>query len=213
MILNIYGILGIVIISFVGFYLHMVWPSLFEGSNFGVTVGLLSVLIGAIMERLGARGRIFFMPVWLLGFILAAYGTFLLWGVIGLILPALLAILAVLWLTKIIKKRDAEKWEKANEWLEQFREYTGPADSVVFWQLVKESLYFPMGVYSPAACKHNLEIVRRVLVNFPQSDATKGIAIWYGFQEFLTEASESEKSKLMDKKMETQLLEFVRARC
>ena len=103
-ILNIYGILAIVVISFVGFYLHTYWPSLYEGSYFGLTLGVLTLLVGSVMERMGARGRIFFMPVWLVGVLLTAYAIFLLWGVAGLILPAILVIIAVWWLTKVIKK-------------------------------------------------------------------------------------------------------------
>lgn len=212
-ILNIYGILAIVVISFVGFYLHTYWPSLYEGSYFGLTLGVLTLLVGSVMERLGARGRIFFVPVWLVGVLLTAYAIFLLWGVVGLILPAILVIIAVWWLTKVIKKNDAPKWEKAKHWMEQFRAYKDSTDSPVFWQLVKESLFFPVGSLSSEACEHNLEIVRRVLENSPNSEAIKGIAVWYEFQELLVESIQSAKPMMMDKKRETQLVEFVSARC
>lgn len=73
--------------------------------------------------------------------------------------------------------------------------------------------FFPVGSLSSEACEHNLEIVRRVLENSPKSEAIKGIAVWYEFRELLVESIQSAKPIMMDKKRETQLVEFVSARC
>lgn len=141
------------------------------------------------------------------------YCTYALWGISGIGIPLTVAVGGFWWSAKIIKKRDAEKWNTAKAWLNELRDYTASSDARVFWQLVEKSLYFPVSAHSISACDHNGEIVKRALENITQAGATKGLAAWHQFQEFMSEVVESGRPKFMDKKLETQLLAWIRDRC
>jgi hypothetical protein len=94
-ILNLWAFLVLAIAAAAGWLLDMWMPSLFQPAYKLLTIGGIFLIVGAVTEMLRIHGRIFFMPVWLLGLIIIAWAAFERWGFMGAIIPSLAVVLGI----------------------------------------------------------------------------------------------------------------------
>jgi hypothetical protein len=132
------------------------FPALTNGSHVGWTLGVVAAVLGGIFELVGVRGRVFFVPIWLLGvaticFHLGWPGT--------LVLAFAVAAGAAMLFRKGVKKEHAD-WDKVQ--LALIKAPAAPIDGTEaqFWTWVKSMLFLPIWMkLTPDVCDHNLRVI------------------------------------------------------
>ncbi len=103
-----------------------------------IVIGLVIAVVGAVGERVGAKGRVFFIPIWCIGLII--FGITIGWiGIAGLV--AALVVLCIVTSARG-KRREAGEWETAKT----AATAAPAADSMSeleFWNWVQKALYLP----------------------------------------------------------------------
>jgi hypothetical protein len=212
-IFNLWAILSVLIIAVLAIGLNWLMPSLFNGTLKDMDMGILITGVGVIGEFLGIRGRIFFMPIWMIGGLLIAYRAYELWGVVGIVGPLVLMGLALWWMLKKMKDRDAQNWTSAVQNLPILRVVAGNSNASEFWKQVKQTLHLPsMSDCTAEICAHNAEVAKLVLENAPKFASGIDVTVWSTFEAFLKENGKKEKPDDVNAALTRQLEEFLEAR-
>ncbi len=149
----------------------------------GWTIGLVTLTIGGFSEFLGARGRLFFMPVWLIGVAMIAYKV----GRVGTITFIVVALALMIWHARRSKKQEKARWEKIRATPPTPPPPHSP-DETAFWQWVDANLFLPTFLdYTPEVCAHSLGIIKAVRASGVPLDA-KELNLIREQQDFLTQA-------------------------
>jgi hypothetical protein len=130
----------------------------------GWTLGIVSTLVGAGCDLLGIKGRVFFLPIWLIGLGIICYHL----GWPGTVAFIGLLVIGGIGLFKGAKKKEISDWAKAQE--EAVRAGMPPAsnDEVQFWEWVKRILFLPIWLdYTPDLCQHNIKVLRAIQESGP----------------------------------------------
>lgn len=133
------------------------FPSLVTGSHFGWTLGVVAAVVGGACELVGVRGRLLFIPIWLLGIGIICFQV----GWLStLLFVAAVGIAIVLFFRKAAKKEEAE-WNKVQ--LELIKAPAAPVDGTEaqFWNWIKTMLFLPFWMkLTPELCEHNLKVLQ-----------------------------------------------------
>jgi hypothetical protein len=82
---NLFAIPIVLLVGAVGAGLIWLMPGVFGGPHEEITYSVLAILIGGLGEVVGLRGRLFFLPIWLIGGAVLAWQLWTLFGMIGLV--------------------------------------------------------------------------------------------------------------------------------
>jgi hypothetical protein len=151
----------VVILACVG--LEAVAPGITGGTSGNLIVGVVTVIIGGVADVFGIRGRVFFMPIWLIGLLIIGFQLFDRFGVWGLLAGLALVIGSVVALFKLSKRTETKRWETLQRggFTEDAKFVETP---VAFWAVVKKHLFSPRFLdYSAEVRAHNTTIVDAVL--------------------------------------------------
>lgn len=206
---NAYGLLALAIIVFIILNLNTFGTTLLTSQESIFRSGLIVFLVGFVTEWLGAKGRIFFTPVWLIGIFILAYWSYHEWGFLGLAMPLILSVFLLLWWGKLCDKHDRKMFAMAKRSLDEWREQTNPLVSIFFWDYVRRSIFFPITAHTKEVCIHNREVLERVWQKFSHSHSVHNTEPWREFDDFLCNVIKSDKSQLFDRKLKKKLIEAI----
>jgi hypothetical protein len=195
---NLWGALLLLIIIGLGLALNSVVPALFRSVYKDFAISVVVAIVGAVGEVFGLRGRILFIPVWLIGLGMIAIHAYKVWGLPGIILPVAFGALGLWWMVKRTRKQEVEQWAKAQAALPRLAA-APEAESSTFWRLVEESLFLPiMTDYSAEVSAHDLDVAEIVLSRAAKHLNPKELTSWKAFANFLKENRERPKPKQLD---------------
>ncbi len=102
-IFNLFAVPIVLLVGAIGAGLVWLMPSVFGGPYTEVTYAVLAIGIGGLGELVGLRGRLFFLPIWLIGGGVLAWQLWGLFGTTGLIAGGgLLALLTVAFAATVV---------------------------------------------------------------------------------------------------------------
>src|SRR5947199_104916 len=105
-IFNLWAMIVVGVIVIAGLAINSVAPSAFIDPYQKWTIGILATVIGGAAEIIGLRGRLFFIPIWLIGIGILGYSGYAHWGIAGVIVPLAAVVLAIWWMIKSAAKRE-----------------------------------------------------------------------------------------------------------
>lgn len=156
-IFNLFAVPVLAAILLLGFAVNWMWP-MANHSLGGWLSGLLFFGVGGLAEIVGIRGRVFFLPIWVIGAGILCYEA----GWIGVSVFVVLAIAGMILFQRRTGRREAEKWQKIQTFA-LAQPPSGREDEVAFWQWAKDALFLPIFTpYSPAVCDHDLSVLRQI---------------------------------------------------
>lgn len=150
---------GIIIAVIVG-PIYWLMPDEFANSPMGLIIlGSIGTFIAGIVEAGGLKGRLFFLPMWLIGVVGTIGYTFMefSWKGIGILIGVLvLAVALILVLAYFMEKSE---WNNAFKNFQELKKMKN-TDDKAFWEQVNDSKFFPgMMNYTNLMCEHNMEVL------------------------------------------------------
>lgn len=138
-------------------------PQLMAGTMGNLIAGMLTMLIGGVAEYFGAKGRLFFMPIWFLGVLFTGFQLYAWMGVAGILLGIGLCAGAIYAMLRFAKMSESRQWTRLQ--LKSFAEDAKFAGSPgAYWAAVRKHLFYPTCIdFTPEMREHNRAIVRHVL--------------------------------------------------
>jgi hypothetical protein len=133
-------------------------PDAVASPHFAFTLGIVTSVIGGVCEWIGIKGRLFFLPIWLIG--LGIFCFTLGWtGSIGFI--AMLIAIGI-WFFNVGRKKEIAQWDKAQQTL--LTAAPDPyADEAAFWEWISTALFLPMWMnFTPELCRHDLAVLQPI---------------------------------------------------
>jgi hypothetical protein len=139
--------------------LEHIWPALMTQQWKGWTIGVVATVLGGICDWVGIKGRVFFVPIWLLGLGLICFQL----GVPGTIAFIALLIAGGVWIFMAAKKKEPVDWQKAQEAIIKSAAPSADTDESAFWAWVKATLFLPVWMnFTPELCQHNLKVLQSI---------------------------------------------------
>lgn len=198
----------------IGMGLDDLFPALFHGAYAGFASSLIAVIVGGVGEFFGIRGRLFFIPIWLIGLGMMVSSSHALWGTWGIMASLVLSValggFGLWWLVNITKKMEARRWGEARTALFQLKSYSADGEPRQFWRLVRESLFLPvMGDFSDEIRVHDLEVARIVEARESKQMPAEEFAAWAGFTAFLEKSEQQARPRRFDFSLKKQIERFI----
>jgi hypothetical protein len=184
------------------------FPSTMTPGHTAWTVGIVAVVIGALTDLVGIRGRLFLMPIWMIGLGIICYKL----GWPGTLVFVALLIAVGIWFFRAGKKKEIEDWAKAQEQL--IRAPAPPASGTEseFWEWVKATLFLPTWMnFTPELCKHNLTVLQAVRSANPELAPAEQAAIG-ALAQFLLRGQDAPKPPGSDLKLQNPVSELIEKR-
>ena len=180
------------------------FPALAADKYIAWTLGSLCTVIGALTERVGIKGRVFFLPIWVIGIGMIALQL----GWIGWVILGVMAVLGFFWLRRFSEQQEAKEWAEAQAKLSTVP--FPPTDSErAFWEWLSAVLYLPIAAdYTPAVCDHDLktlEIVKRVMLLLKPDEQARFDTL----EQFLVAAKSMVKPPSVDSKVHLPMRELI----
>jgi len=134
-------------------------PALMAEPRSGWTIGIVSTLVGAVCDLVGIKGRVFLLPIWMIGLGIISYRL----GWPGTLVFVALLVFGAIRLFKGAKKKEAADWQKLQAEAVNAGARPAPADEGRFWEWVKATLFLPTWLdFTPELCQHNLKVLRTI---------------------------------------------------
>jgi hypothetical protein len=212
---NLYAIaVGLIIAVIVG-PIYWLMPNDFANSPLGIIIlGTLGTFIAGICEAAGLKGRLFFLPMWLIGVVGTIGFTYLSfsWKGIGILAGVLLALVGLVFLIAYFMEKS--EWNNAFKEFQELKKMKNTEDQS-FWQQVEKAKFIP-GImnYTHLMCEHNFEVLAylkfigieweeiEVLIPVFQQAAARGTAIDINSE--LTDAFEARLAEKLEEFEETE---------
>lgn len=142
--------------------------------------GILTTVVGASAEIFGLKGRLFFMPIWLIGALIIGFQI----GWIGVVSVLVFAVVLIILLTNRAKKKDQIDWIAAkSSWLEYNPQVAGNRKLLLAWG--RKAMFFPRTLsLNKEMCAQNLAVLEKLQPGMEKltADEEKVVA---QFREFL----------------------------
>lgn len=133
----------------------------------------LATLVAGVCEKLGLKGRLFFVPMWLLGSVLTFATACNQYGWTGLGVMAALAVCLFGMLIYVGYCWEKKQWAQAKNELAKCRRIQDPSKKE-FWEHFQKAYFVPaFKNCSPSICYHNrksLELLKHVGVDWSVLD-------------------------------------------
>lgn len=141
-IFNLWAIPVGIVVAIVCGGLTWLFPALGEGGAGSVTYGVTMLLVGGVAELFDIKGRLFFLPMWLIGLGMSAYGAYELFGTLGLVVGAVLLVAALVAFLRLAAKENARMHAEAPRQLEEAERAIANGDIATFWERMRDA-YLP----------------------------------------------------------------------
>lgn len=159
-IFNFYAIaVGIIIAVIVG-PIYWLMPDHFADSSMGIIIlACIGTFVAGITEAMGLKGRLFFLPMWLLGIIGTLGFTFMEYGWKGLGVIGGVLVVAVGLLILLAYYMEKGEWNDAYGHFQELKKMKNTEEKA-FWEQVEKSKFFAsMMNYTNLMCEHNMEVL------------------------------------------------------
>lgn len=159
-IFNFYAIAVGVIIAIIVGPIYWLMPDDFANSPLGIIIlASIGTLVAGLAEAGGLKGRLFFLPIWLLGIVGTIGFTFMefRWLGIGILSGVLVLVVGLVILLAYLMEKG--EWRDAYGNFQELKKMKNTQDQA-FWEQVQKSKFFPsMMKYTNLMCEHNLEVL------------------------------------------------------
>lgn len=214
MIFNLFAIIPVAITVLICMGFHWLSPELIDGTYGNLIVGVTTTAVGSVCELLGIRGRIFFIPIWFIGIVMVGFQLYHLWGILGLIVSAILIVSCIVFIYKKAKQSELKNWKTAQDSIEKFSDVDSLTDTLSFWKDIREGLFFPIFKdYDTEVCSHNLAITDVILHVTGDQLSDEDLIVWNTYREFLNNNIENNTSEGIDSDLQNAVNDFVTAKC
>jgi hypothetical protein len=194
-IFNIWAIPVVAVVILICVGLEAVIPGVMDGMSGNLIAGVVTSVIGAVGECFGVRGRLFFMPIWLIGLLLVGFQLFDRFGIWGLLAAVALVAGAIVTLFKLSKRAETKRWEtlRRTGFAEEAKFAETPA---AYWAVVKKHLFVPRFLdYTTEVRAHNIAIVDAVLLRADLAMTETEAGILKDYRHALANPEPAEKPK------------------
>lgn len=157
---NIYAIAVGIIIAVICGPIYWLMPDDFANSPLGMIIlGTIATFIAGICEAGGLKGRLFFLPMWLMGVVGTIGYTFMefSWKGIGILAGVLMALVGLIFLLAYFLEKS--EWNNAFKEFQELKKMKNTEEKA-FWEQVEKAKFIPgMMNYTNAMCEHNFEVL------------------------------------------------------
>ncbi|MCB9256074.1 MAG: hypothetical protein H6579_02980 [Chitinophagales bacterium] len=159
-IFNFYAIaVGLIIAIIVG-PIYWLMPDDFANGAVGQIILLaIGSFVAGLCELGGLKGRLFFLPMWILGVLGTLGYTFMefSWKGIGILAGVLVAIIGLIFLLVYLSEK--KDWKNAYANFAELKKMKNTQEKA-FWEQVEKAKFFPsMMNYDHRMCEHNFEVL------------------------------------------------------
>ena len=176
---NLHAVLNTLITAFVFGIVYLIAimfsPEILEPDEMRLFMAVSSATaVSFLTEIFGIRGRIFFMPMWLVGLVLSlAFAQENFGGTgVAVVLATSFGLFAMMMVGKKLRKK--AEWHKAQKKLVECQK-TGDPNQVAFWKKFKQAFFVPpKNKYDAHIHYHNyqcLDLLKRLGVQSPGLDS------------------------------------------
>lgn len=160
---NLFAVPIVLLVGAIGAGLIWAMPGVFGGPYEEITYSVLAIGIGGLAELVGLRGRLFFLPIWLIGGAVLAWQLWSLFGVVGLVAGVgLLGLLVVAFLGVLFVTLAAAD-EEAPKKLEEARALCAEGQWVKAKPVLGDAFVMPLfGALSADRARHLLAVLALV---------------------------------------------------
>lgn len=162
-------LIGIVIGIILG-PLYWAFP-VFMDSTWGNVLSFgIATLVSIVGDLAGVKGRLFFLPIWLLGIIGMGVTLHSKWGWWGPAAAGGVVVLLVGALLLVAAAGEKKSWAEAPGNLNSARDSLAKGVSDETWKFLAEAFFVPaFGDDTPERCRHNLEVLSLTRKALPQN--------------------------------------------
>lgn len=149
-----------IIIAIICGPIYWLMPDDFANSPLGIIIlASIGTLVAGIAEAGGLKGRLFFLPMWLLGVVGTIGYTFIeySWKGLGVMGGVFVAAFGLILLLAYFQEKS--EWKDAYGNFQDLKKIKDPSNKE-FWDLVEKSKFFPvLTKWNHLICEHNLEVL------------------------------------------------------
>ncbi|MFT6686833.1 MAG: hypothetical protein ACJAVH_002106 [Bacteroidia bacterium] len=159
-IFNFYAIaIGLIIAVVVG-PIYWLMPDEFANSPLGLIIlASIGTLLAGISEAGGLKGRLFFLPMWLIGIIGTLVYTLKEYSWKGIGILALVLVFVAVALVLFAYFLEKSEWRDAFKNFMELKKMNNTEEKA-FWEQVNSSKFIPSIMnYTNGMCEHNLEVI------------------------------------------------------
>lgn len=144
--------------------LFWLFPSVMERPHGNLIIGLVGMLVGGVSEAFGLKGRLFFMPVWLVGLLVSGWGAWSIWGWWGAGAGASAVVAALGGLVLYAAHADKRDWARAPRALVSARAHAKADEDDDMWTELDRAFFIPsIRALTPPMCVHNMEVLELLI--------------------------------------------------
>ena len=152
-------LIGIVIGIIVG-PLYWLFPNFMESTWGNVLSFGIATVVSIFGDLAGIKGRLFFLPIWLLGIIGMGVTLHSKWGWWGPALAATVVVVALGLLLLVAAAGEKKTWAEAPGNLNSARDSLAKGVNDETWKFLGEAFFVPaFSSDTPERCRHNLEVL------------------------------------------------------
>ena len=208
-IFNVFAIPVVIIIGIVAAGVNYFFPFIdtkYEMLGFGS----ITFVVGYLCEWIGLKGRLFYIPIWLIGLGVAGYAGYTHWGWIGIAAAGGAVVVGFLLLIVLARIVENIEWKKAPDKLHQARMQATQSDKEGMWANLASAFFYPYTLdLTVEMVRHDRSVLDIVKEHLHGSDNARENAREYfeRFLELLNEKStrtfrKPEASETVEKKIE-----------
>ncbi len=162
-IFNLFAVPILLLVGAIGAGLIWLLPAVFGGPYEEITYSVLAIGIGGLFELIGLKGRLFFLPIWLIGGAVLSYQLWTLFGMLGLAAGVgLMGLLVVAFIATIVWALWAADKEMPQK-LEEARQLLGQGKVILAKPVLADAWVLPpMGSLKAARLRHLREVLRLI---------------------------------------------------
>lgn len=150
--------------------LYWLFPTFMDSTWGNVLSFGIATLVSIIGDLAGLKGRLFFLPIWLLGIIGMGGSLHAKWGWWGPGAAVGVVVLLVGALLLVAAAGEKKSWAEAPANLNAARDSLAKGVSEETWKLLGEAFFVPaFGSDTPERCRHNLEVLALARKALPQN--------------------------------------------
>ena len=142
-IFNLPAILVVILIGVLLVPVHYLAPNLLEGPWGDVVIGATALVVGALTDVVGLKGRLFFIPIWVLGLGGMGYGLYKHWGWLGPGAAVAVVVTAFAALMVLSYRSEKQEWTEAPAAIEAAEAAAQLGDTATAWVQLERAFFTP----------------------------------------------------------------------
>ena len=158
---NLPAIIVAVIIAIIYGIFSFILPDSWLSDDSGFVVFFsIATVVSALLEVVGVKGRLFWLPMWLFGLVGLGIFTYSGYGGMGLAVIGGVAVAMIGGFGYLMVATERSEKREAPDKLREAKQALAEADGKKFWNAIKASLLQPFFTkFTREDCKHNIQVV------------------------------------------------------